>query len=397
LDRIFKGENGFQKTKIATHFPFHSLILETKWISRKAKALKSEFEDIIQTFSDDYYDFHEITVDQGQGMIRIDKYLCDRLQKVSRNRIQGAIKVGAVRVNQLEVKPNYKVRPGDKIDMVIPRPPGEGVRLVPQDIPLNVVYEDEAVLVIDKPAGMVVHPGVGHRKDTLVNALAYHFADRSLPVMEGNLHDRIGLVHRIDRNTSGLLVVAKTDFAMNHLAKQFYYHTIERRYVALVWGEPEPAEGSIEGNIGRHPRFPTLRHCFSDGSDGKWALTHYRIIEPLYYVSVVECMLETGRTHQIRVHMKHIGHPLFGDDKYGGGEILKGTVYSKYKQFVHACFDMLPRHALHARTLGFEHPVTRKWMQFASPLPADFEKCIQAWRDYVLERKSKNNSGDNET
>lgn len=353
-------------------------------------------EDITQSFSDEYYDFHEILVDPGQGQLRIDKFLCDRLKQVSRNRIQGAIKVGAVRVNQLEVKPNYKVRPGDRIDMIIPKPPGEGSRLLPQDIPLNIIYEDDALLVLNKPAGMVVHPGVGHQKNTLVNALAYHFADHSLPVMEGNQNNRIGLVHRIDRNTSGLLVVAKTEYAMSHLAKQFFRHTIERRYVALVWGEPEPLQGKVEGHIGRHPRFPTLRHCFPDGSEGKWSLTHYRTIEPLYYVSLVECQLETGRTHQIRVHMKHIGHPLFGDDKYGGGEILKGTLYSKYKQFVHQCFTLLPRHALHARTLGFEHPETGKWMQFESELPSDFEKCLHAWREYVAERKSKTNAGTDE-
>lgn len=353
-------------------------------------------EDITQTFSDEYYDFHEILVDAGQGLTRIDKYLVDRLNKVSRSRLQNAIKVGAVRVNQLEVKPNYKVRPGDQIEMVIPKPPGEGIRLQPQDIPLNIIFEDESLLVLNKPAGLVVHPGVGHYKNTLVNALAFHFQDTKFPVLDGNLNDRIGLVHRIDKDTSGLLVIAKTEYAMNHLAKQFFHHTIERRYVALVWGEPEPPNGRIEGHIGRHPRFPTIRHCFPDGSEGKWAVTHYRTLEPLYYVSLVECQLETGRTHQIRVHMKHIGHPLFSDDKYGGGEILKGTIYSKYKQFVQECFQLLPRHALHARSLGFEHPVTKEWMQFESELPEDFESCLNAWRGYVSERKTKLNGGDDE-
>ena len=353
-------------------------------------------DDNTLVFSDDYYDFQEIMVDPGQGMIRIDKYLSDRLMKVSRNRIQNAIKVGAVRVNQLEVKPNYKVRPGDKIDMIIPRPPGEGVRLKPQDIPLDIVYEDEALLVLNKPAGMVVHPGVGHYANTLVNALAYHFADHSLPVMEGNMGDRIGLVHRIDKDTSGLLVVAKTEYAMGHLAKQFFHHTIDRRYVALVWGEPDPPAGRIEKNIGRHPRFPTLRYCFPDDSEGKWAVTHYRTLEPLYYVSLVECQLETGRTHQIRVHLQHLGHPLFSDDRYGGGEIRKGTVYSKYKQFVQSCFQILPRHALHARSLGFEHPVTGQRMQFESELPADFAECLDAWRHYVSEKKAKLNGGADE-
>ena len=322
-------------------------------------------------------------------MLRVDKFLSDRLARVSRNRIQDAIRVGAVRVNDLEVKPNYRVKPGDRIDVILPKPPGEGSRLEPQNIPLNIIYEDDTLLVLDKKAGMVVHPGVGHQKNTLVNALAYHLADHSLPVLEGNQENRVGLVHRIDKNTSGLLVIAKTDYAMNHLAKQFYYHTVERRYVALVWGEPEPPEGTIGGHIGRHPRFPTIRHCFADGSDGKWAVTHYRVIEPLYYVSLVECKLETGRTHQIRVHMKHIGHPLFADDQYGGGEIQKGTIYSKYKQFVQSCFQTLPRHALHARSLGFEHPETKERMYFESPLPADFQAGLQAWREYVSERKNR--------
>ncbi|MBK7410675.1 MAG: RluA family pseudouridine synthase [Saprospirales bacterium] len=354
-------------------------------------------DDITHTFSDEYYDFEEILVDKGQGMVRIDKYLADRLMKVSRNRIQNAIRVGAVRVNQLEVKPNYKVRPLDKIEMIIPRPPDEGGRPKPEHIPLDIIYEDEALLVLNKPAGMVVHPGVGNRTGTLVNALAYHLADHTLPVMEGNQENRIGLVHRIDKNTSGLLVVAKTEYAMTHLAKQFFHHTIERRYVALVWGEPEPDAGSIECNIGRHPRFPTMRYCFTDDSEGKWARTHYRILEHLYYVSLVECKLETGRTHQIRVHMKHIGHPLFSDDTYGGGEILKGTVYSKYKQFVQSCFQLLPRHALHARSLGFVHPDTGTWMEFESDLPPDFDACLSAWRTYVLEKKSKLNEGAHDT
>jgi 23S rRNA pseudouridine1911/1915/1917 synthase len=353
-------------------------------------------EELNQTFSDDYYDFHEIQVDGKQSLIRIDKYLSDRLRNVSRSRIQNAIKVGAVRVNQLEVKPNYKIRPGDLIEMVVPKPPGEGIRLQPQNIPLDVVYEDQSVLVINKPPGMVVHPGVGHYNNTLVNALAFHFQDQDLPVLPGNLNDRIGLVHRIDKNTSGLLVIAKTEYAMNHLAKQFFHHTIERRYVALVWGEPDPPSGRIEGHIGRHPRFPTLRHCFPDGSEGKWAVTHYRTIEPLYYVSLVECKLETGRTHQIRVHMRHMGHPLFSDYIYGGDEILKGTIYSKYKQFVQEAFKIMPRHALHARSLGFEHPVTKEWKQFEIGLPEDFEACLEAWRDYVSDRKSKLHSPDDE-
>jgi len=334
---------------------------------------------------DDYYRHIAITVDANQSSLRIDKFLFNRMEGVSRNRIQNAIRSGSVLVNGVEVKPNHKIKGGEQISMILPRPM-EDYRLVAQNIPLDIRYEDDDVLIVHKAAGMVVHPGVGHARGTLVNALAYHFG-KDLPVMEGNSEDRVGLVHRIDKNTSGLMVVAKNDYALAHLAKQFYNHTIERTYYALVWGEPEPAEGTINAHLDRDPRFRQRFKAFPDGSQGKWAVTHYKTLEKLYYVSLVQCKLETGRTHQIRVHMQHIGHPLFSDDRYGGDRIIKGTVYSRYKEFVDKVFFILPRHALHAKSLGFEHPRTGKWMQFESDLPEDFSQALQAWRDYLAQRK----------
>jgi 23S rRNA pseudouridine1911/1915/1917 synthase len=343
-------------------------------------------------YSDEYFEHQYITVDRKQSPIRIDKFLMDRLERTSRNRIQNAIKSGAILIDGKEIKANHKIKPGEEISIVIPRPIGEGSRVVPQNIPLNIIYEDDELLVLLKPAGMVVHPGVGHRRNTLVNALAYHFKSQDLPVMDESYSDRLGLVHRIDKNTSGLLVVAKSDYAMTHLAKQFFYHTIERTYSALVWGEPDPAEGTVRAHVGRHPRFRQKFTVFPEGEAGKWAVTHYRVLEPLYYVSLVECKLETGRTHQIRVHMEHLGHPLFNDDRYGGDRIVKGTVFSKYKQFVENTFTVMPRHALHARSLGFVHPRTGKEMYFESELPPDFQAALDRWRRYVVSRKASNNN-----
>ncbi len=339
--------------------------------------------------SDDYQGYNRIQVDRGQSPLRIDKFLLDRLNRVSRNRIQNAIRAGAILVNGKEVKPNFKVKPGQEIAVVVPKPPGENVRVVPQNIPLDIRYEDEDLLIVHKPAGMVVHPGIGHYRGTLVNALAYHFGKDKLPVMDGNYQDRLGLVHRIDKNTSGLLVVAKNEYAMNHLAKQFFYHTIERTYYALVWGDLEQDKGTVNGHVGRHPRFRKQFTVFPDGDQGKWAVTHYQVIRRFYYVTLIQCKLETGRTHQIRVHMKHLGHPLFNDEKYGGDRILKGAIYSKYKLFVENTFTLIPRHALHAKSLGFTHPRTKEWMQFNSELPEDFQVALDAWDRYVQARKKQ--------
>ncbi len=341
--------------------------------------------------SDEMYQELEIDVDRKQRPIRIDKYLMGRLEHTSRNRIQQAIKSGSILVDKEEVKPNYKVRPGDQISVIIPRPPGYTGKLLPQKIPLDIRYEDEDLLIVHKPAGMVVHPGIGHHSGTLVNALAWHFGSGNLPVLNNNYQDRMGLVHRIDKNTSGLLVVAKNEFAMSHLAKQFYYHTIDRTYYALIWGEPDPLTGSIEGNVGRHPRYRKQFTVFPEGDQGKWALTHFRTLEALYYVSLVECKLETGRTHQIRVHFKHLGHPLFADEKYGGDRICKGTIFSKYKSFVENTFNVLPRHALHAKSLGFVHPRTKEDMFFDSELPDDFQQALERWRRYLKARQTGGN------
>ncbi|MCG8331182.1 MAG: RluA family pseudouridine synthase [Chitinophagales bacterium] len=342
--------------------------------------------------TDEYYDHRVIKVDPKQSPIRIDKFLMDRLEGTSRNRVQNAIRSGAITVDEKEIKPNHKVKPGQEISIIVPKSMEDDEGVVPQDIPLDIVYEDDDLLVVHKPSGMVVHPGIGHRRGTLVNALAYYFGQHDLPVMEGNQRDRLGLVHRIDKNTSGLLLVAKTDFAMTHLAKQFYHHTIERTYNAIIWGQPEETSGTIELNVGRHPRFRKKYTAFQEGEEeGKWAKTHYKLIEPMYYISLIECKLETGRTHQIRVHMQALGHPLFNDEIYGGDKIVKGTVFSKYKTFVEKTFNLIPRHALHARSLGFIHPRTGEKMHFDSELPMDMQNALDRWRRYLSGQKQKLN------
>ncbi len=325
------------------------------------------------------YEHFSLEVDQGQGLLRIDKFLWHKLEHTSRSRIQAAAKAGNILVNNKPVKANYKVKPKDNISIVLPHPPRE-TEIIPQDIPIDVVYEDEDVVVINKEAGMVVHPGVGNYSGTLVNALAYRYQDNPL-FSSGEL--RPGLVHRIDKNTSGLMVAAKNEMALQKLAKQFFDHSTERTYTALVWGIPEEEEGTIEGSIGRDPRDRVKMACSPDGSEGKRAITHYRIIEKLGYVSLVECTLETGRTHQIRVHFEHMGHPLFNDDLYGGDKILRGTTFSKYKQFVKNCFEILPRQALHANSLGFMHPSKGKKMQLRSELPEDMAGALEKWRNYL--------------
>lgn len=337
--------------------------------------------------SDELFVHQRIICDPKQTAIRIDKFLMDRLEKVSRNRVQNAIKIGCILVNDLPIKSNYKVRPKDEISVVLPSNPDDETPLQPENIPLNIVYEDDNLLVLNKPPGLVVHPGVGNASGTLVNALLYYMQQKNLPLLQGNRDDRPGLVHRIDKDTSGLLLIAKTDYAMTHLAKQFFDHTITREYVALVWGDVPEDKGTIDVNIGRHEKDRIAMSTFPEGDQGKNAITHYEVLERLYYVTLVKCHLETGRTHQIRVHMKHIGHTLFNDDRYGGNKILKGTVYTKYKQFAENCFDIMPRQALHAKSLGFIHPITEKYMLFESELPADYQALLTKWRGYIASRK----------
>ncbi len=332
--------------------------------------------------SSELYEHHRIVADKGQGALRIDKFLFHKLENVSRSKIQNAAQAGNILVNEKAVKPNYKVKPLDVISVVFPHPPYE-FQLIPQEIPLNIVYEDDYLIVVDKEAGLVVHPGHGNYEGTLVNGLLYHLKDIPL-FQKGEM--RPGLVHRIDKNTSGLLVVAKTELALNHLAKQFYERTTKRRYQAIVWGSFNDEEGTITGNIGRSPKDRMKMFVFPEGEDGKHAVTHYKVLEELGYVSLVECRLETGRTHQIRVHMEYIGHPILNDDRYGGDRILKGTTFTKYKQFVHNCFSIMPRHALHARSLGFIHPHTGEEMYFESPLPSDMTEVVEKWRVYISSR-----------
>jgi len=328
--------------------------------------------------ADELYEHYLFTVDKGQQPLRIDKYLMNFIENATRNKIQAAAKDGSIFVNDVAVKSNYKVKPLDTIRVLFAHPPHENL-LVGEDIPIDIVYEDDELLVVNKPAGIVVHPGHGNYSGTLINGLIYHF--ENLPK---NSSDRPGLVHRIDKDTSGLLVVAKTEQAMAHLSKQFKDKTSEREYVAIVWGNMEDDEGTIEGNIGRHPKNRLQNIVFEndDEEKGKPAVTHYKVIERLGYVTLVSCKLETGRTHQIRVHMKYIGHTIFNDERYGGERILKGTTFTKYKQFVDNCFKVLPRQALHAKTLGFVHPKTGEFMSFTSEVPNDIQECIDKWRHY---------------
>jgi len=328
------------------------------------------------------YEHFRFVADKGQQLLRVDKFLVSRLEKSSRNRVQQAADAGCILVNGKPVKSNYRVKPLDVVSVVMDRPRYE-LEIIPEDIPLNIVYEDESLLVVDKPPGLVVHPGHGNYSGTLVNALAWHFRDN--PGFDVS-DPRMGLVHRIDKDTSGLLVVAKTPDAKTDLGKQFFEKTTRREYVAVVWGVPSPPDGIVTGNIGRNPKDRLQMAVFPDGSEGKHAVTHYHVVESLGYVSVVKCRLETGRTHQIRVHMKHIGHPLLNDSRYGGDEILRGERTAKYRQFVENCFKVCPRQALHARTLGFTHPVTGKEMFFESDVPADMTGMIDRWRNYAAAR-----------
>ena len=326
------------------------------------------------------FEHFRFEVDKGQSLLRIDKYLALHLTQTSRHRIQLAIASDYVRVNGVVVKANYKVKPEDVITIMMPSE-RRGFEVKPEPIPLDIVYEDDDLLVVNKPAGLVVHPGHGHFSGTLVNALAYHLG---ITPDEDATDERMGvLVHRIDKDTSGLLVVAKNEESQLKLARQFFDHSIERKYVALVWGNIAEDEGTVEGNIGRDPNDRLRFKVYPEGDRGRDAVTHFKVLERFGYVTLVECVLETGRTHQIRVHMNYIGHPLFNDSLYGGDRILKGPLYAKYKQFIDNCFELLPRQALHAKTLGFVHPSTGKLIRFDSEIPADMQALIEKWRKYV--------------
>jgi 23S rRNA pseudouridine1911/1915/1917 synthase len=331
------------------------------------------------------FEHFRFIADPGQTPLRIDKFLFNKLEGTSRNRIQSAANAGNILSNGSPVKPNYKVKPGDLITVVLPHPPRK-IELIPEEIPLEILFEDEDVIVVNKRAGMVVHPGVGNYSGTLVNALMFHL--RENPLFHSG-EERPGLVHRIDKNTSGLLVVAKNEQALNKLASQFFQKTTKRNYTALVWGDLKAEEGTITGHIGRNPKDRKQMFVFPDGEQGKEAITHYRVTERFGYVNLVECRLETGRTHQIRVHFQYIGHPLFNDIEYGGDRILRGTTFTKYRQFVQNCFDLLPGQALHARMLGFVHPSNGKEMLFKAPLPVQFETLLQKWRTYVQGRQEE--------
>ncbi|ULQ57297.1 RluA family pseudouridine synthase [Flavihumibacter rivuli] len=343
----------------------------------------SEQEELLENgeSSDELYERHAITCDPGQEPYRIDKFLVGRIEYATRNKVQKAIESGMVTVNGKNVQPNYKVKPGDEI-IVYSDKEVKGEQIVPEFIPLDIQYEDDDVMIINKPAGLVVHPASGNPNGTLINGVAWYLKQKNKDISEETL-PRYGMVHRIDKNTSGLMVLAKTDKAVTSLAKQFFDHTVFRRYIALVWGDPSEDEGTVNAHIGRHQRFRKLFDAYPEGDHGKEAITHYKVLERFGYVTLVECRLETGRTHQIRVHMQHIGHPLFNDDFYGGDRIVKGTVYSKYKQFVENCFAICPRHALHARNIGFKHPGTGEQVLFECELPQDMKELIEKWRNYV--------------
>ena len=335
--------------------------------------------------AEEMYERSRYVVSKGQEPLRVDKFLMSKIEGATRNKIQRAIESGFVLVNNQTIKANYKVRPGDEIITFSDTSP-EDREIIPQPLPLNIVHEDASILIINKPAGLVMHPGSGNPNGTVVNGVVWHLKQQQPDLSEDQL-PRFGMVHRIDKNTSGLIVLAKTSEASLFLAKQFFDHTVERKYVALVWGDIKEDTGTIQAHVGRHQRFRKIMDAYPDGEHGKDAITHYRVLERFGYTTLVECRLETGRTHQIRVHMQHIGHPLFNDDTYGGDRIVKGTVYTKYKQFVDNCFSICSRHALHAQTLGFVHPLSKEKVLFESELAEDMQQVIEKWRTYV---KAKN-------
>ncbi len=337
-----------------------------------------EFEED-EEVSPELHEHHRIQVDPGQELLRIDKFLMLRLPNSTRSKIQDAAKNGSILVNDKPVKQNYKIKPNDDISIVMPYPIRD-IELIPENIPVEIVYEDDQLVVVNKPSDMVVHPGYGNYTGTLLNALAYHFD--KLPSMPENYYGRPGLVHRLDKHTTGLVVIAKTEHALTHLAKQFFDRTTERRYWALVWGDIQE-DGTVTGNLGRSLKNRKVVTVFPDGDYGKHAVTHYKVIERFSYVTLVECKLETGRTHQIRVHMKYIGHPLFGDLEYGGDKILKGTTNAKYKKFIENCFELIDGQALHAKTLGFQHPIKDEYIQLNSELPKGFQAILDKWHKYT--------------
>ncbi|HEY0900078.1 MAG TPA: RluA family pseudouridine synthase [Sphingobacteriaceae bacterium] len=338
----------------------------------------TEENELIEQEEQDLYEHLRVVVDKGQSLLRIDKFLMHRIENASRNRIQNAIDSGSVLVNEKPVKSSYKVKPLDVISVVLPHPPRD-TEVYPENIPLDIVYEDDDVILVNKPAGLVVHPGYNNYTGTLVNGLVYHF--QQLPELPGN-DGRPGLVHRIDKDTSGLLLISKNERSMTYLARQFFDHSISRKYHALVWGDLKE-DGTVTGYIGRSVKDRKVMAIYDDETKGKWAVTHYKILKRFNYVTLIECQLETGRTHQIRAHMKHLGHPLFNDSTYGGDRIVKGTVFSKYRQFVENCFDIIPRQALHAKSLGFIHPSTKKYIHFESELPEDFKQVLEKWERYT--------------
>ena len=349
-------------------------------LSKDDKPQLAENDADAEEEREELFERETIVCAKGQEPLRIDKFLMGRVEGATRNKIQQAIEAERVLLNGHAVKSNYKVRPLDEI-IIYQDYALENNEIIPENIPFDIVYEDAEVMVIDKQPGMVVHPGSGNPGGTLVNAVAYYLKQQNPELDETELA-RFGLVHRIDKNTSGLLVMAKTPYAMTNLAKQFFDHTVHRRYVALVWGDFSEDEGTIIANVGRHQRFRKLFTAYPEGDYGKEAITHYKVLERFNYVTLIECRLETGRTHQIRVHMQYIGHPLFNDETYGGDKIVKGTVFSKYKQFIDNCFAICPRHALHAQQLGFIHPATKQKLIFESPLPNDMHSVIEKWRNY---------------
>lgn len=347
-----------------------------------------EYDEAATSEGGEVYEHYRFTADKKQGLLRIDKFIVNRIEHASRTKVQEAADAGNILVNDKPVKANYRVKPGDVVTIVMSYPPRE-IEIIPEDIPLEIVYEDDQLLVVNKRPGMCVHPGYGNYTGTLVNALAFHLQDKAeLWTKESKNDPRPGLVHRIDKDTSGLLVVAKTELAKTSLAKQFFNKTTSRTYVALAWGHFDEPEGTIRGNIGRSSQDRKQMDVYPEGSEiGKHAVTHYKVLENLGYITKVQCRLETGRTHQIRAHFKHIGHTLFNDERYGGNQILKGTTFSKYKQFVQNCFEILPRQALHAKTLGFMHPTKNEYMEFDSELPQDMVACIEKWRTYIAGRE----------